>query len=196
MEINILVGIDPGISAGGIAIYKPGSPLVTVKMPEEPLEIYNLFKKIKRSGSPMIVVERLSIRGDDTGGKQYRIVTMLENYNNLVCCAKVLEIPLVLVTPMTWQTGLGLRVKGAKEDKSLRKEKYFQFATRSFPTGKVFKWNSDAVCILRFTQLMMANKPKWIPEHLVNNSDCTFSFDLMDDSLKYNRLLRNERKVE
>ena len=38
MEINILVGIDPGISAGGIAIYKPGSPLVTVKMPEEPLD--------------------------------------------------------------------------------------------------------------------------------------------------------------
>ena len=31
MEINILVGIDPGVSAGGIAIYKPGSPLVTVK---------------------------------------------------------------------------------------------------------------------------------------------------------------------
>lgn len=196
MEINILVGIDPGVSAGGIAIYKPGSPLVTVKMPEEPLEIYNLFKKIKRSGSPMIVVERLSIRGDDTGGKQYRIVTMLENYNNLVCCAKVLEIHLVLVTPMTWQTGLGLRTKGAKEDKSLRKEKYFQFAKRSFPTGNVFKWNSDAVCILRFTQLMIANKPKWISEHLVNNSDCVFSFDLTNDSIGYDRLLRNERKVE
>lgn len=196
MEINILVGIDPGVSAGGIAIYKPGSPLVTVKMPEESLDIYRLFKKIKRSGSPMIVVERLSIRGDDTGGKQYRIVTMLENYNNLVCCAKVLEIPLVLVTPMTWQTGLGLRVKGAKEDKSLRKEKYFQFAAHSFPTGNVFKWNSDAVCILRFTQLMIANKPKWISEHLANNSDCVFSFDLTDDSIKYDRLLRNERKVE
>lgn len=196
MEINILVGIDPGVSAGGIAIYKPGSPLVTVKMPEKPLEIYNLFKKIKRSGSPMIVVERLSIRGDDTGGKQYRIVTMLENYNNLVCCAKVLEIPLVLVTPMTWQTGLGLRAKGAKEDKSLRKEKYFQFAKRFFPTGNVFKWNSDAVCILRFTQLMIANKPKWILEHLVNSSDCVFSFDLTDDSFRYDRLLRNERKVE
>lgn len=196
MEINILVGIDPGVSAGGIAIYKPGSPLVTVKMPEKPLEIYNLFKKIKRSGSPMIVVERLSIRGDDIGGKQYRIVTMLENYNNLVCCAKVLEIPLVLVTPMTWQTGLGLRVKGAKEDKSLRKEKYFQFAKHSFPTGNVFKWNSDSVCILRFTQLMMANKPKWIPEHLVNSSECVFSFDLMNDSLEYDRLLRDESKVE
>lgn len=196
MEINILVGIDPGVSAGGIAIYKPGSPLVTVKMPEEPLDIYRLFNKIKRSGNPMIVVERLSIRGDDTVGKQYRIVTMLENYNNLVCCAKVLEIPLVLVTPMTWQTGLGLRAKGAKEDKSLRKEKYFQFATHSFPTGNVFKWNSDAVCILRFTQLMMANKPKWIPEHLANSSDCVFSFDLTNDSLRYDRLLRNERKVE
>lgn len=195
MEINILVGIDPGVSAGGIAIYKPGNTLVTVKMPEESLGIYNLFRKIKRSGNPMIVVERLSLRGEDIGGKQYRIVTMLENYNNIVCCAEVLKIPVVLVAPMTWQAGLGLRVKGVKEDKSLRKEKYFQFAAHSFPTGNVFKWNSDAVCILRFTQLMIANKPKWITEHLINNSDCTFSIDLMDDSLKYDRLLRNERKV-
>lgn len=195
MEINILVGIDPGVSAGGIAIYKPGNTLVTVKMPEESLGIYNLFRKIKRSGNPMIVVERLSLRGEDIGGKQYRIVTMLENYNNIVCCAEVLKIPVVLVAPMTWQAGLGLRVKGVKEDKSLRKEKYFQFAAHSFPTGNVFKWNSDAVCIIRFTQLMIANKPKWITEHLINNSDCTFSIDLMDDSLKYDRLLRNERKV-
>lgn len=195
MEINILVGIDPGVSAGGIAIYKPGNTLVTVKMPEESLGIYNIFRKIKRSGNPMIIVERLSLRGEDIGGKQYRIVTMLENYNNIVCCAEVLKIPVVLVTPMTWQAGLGLRVKGVKEDKSLRKEKYFQFAAHSFPTGNVFKWNSDAVCILRFTQLMIANEPKWIYEHLVNNSDCTFSIDLMDDSLKYDRLLRNERKV-
>lgn len=43
---------------------------------------------------------------------------------------------------------------------------------------------------------MIANKPKWIPEHLVNSSECVFSFDLTDDSLKYDRLLRNERKVE
>ncbi|ACH81961.1 Holliday junction resolvase [Bacteroides phage B40-8] len=192
MEINILVGIDPGVSAGGIAIYKPNNPLVTVKMPDEPLDIFRLFRKIKRSGNPMIVVERLSIRGDDTGGKQYRIVTMLENFNYLVCCAKVLEIPLVLVTPMTWQKNLGLRAKGEKEDKAIRKEKYYQFAKHSFPFANVHKWNSDAACILRFTQLMIANKPKWIKEHLINCSDYAFSVDLRDDSAKYYKSLSHE----
>lgn len=33
MGIDIICAIDPGVSAGGIVVYKPGNDLVTIPMP-------------------------------------------------------------------------------------------------------------------------------------------------------------------
>lgn len=197
MEIDIICAIDPGVSAGGIVVYKPGNDLVTIPMPRTAKGIFNVFQKVKRSGSPAIFIERLSVRGGDSGGgKEFRIATMLENYNYLVCCALVLDIPLFLCAPISWQSGLNLREKGEKEEKKDRKEKYLNYAIKQFPLANVKLWNSDAICILRFAQMKMICDVDWFSSNMQNenSTEIAFSPPLLDDSIKFVEIYGFKRK--
>ena len=117
-------------------------------------------------------------------------------YNYLVCCALVLDIPLFLCAPISWQSGLNLREKGEKEEKKDRKEKYLNYAMKQFPLANVKLWNSDAICILRFAQMKMICDVDWFSSNMQNenSTEIVFSSPLLDDSIKFVERYEFKRK--
>ena len=167
-DFNAVIGIDPGAS-GGLAIFQPGKLTKTVKMPKEVRELRDFFEYYADNFKPIVFLEKLSVRPDDikgNPGKIYRIQQMLANFEHLKAIMESEGVPYVLVHPMSWQTRLGLRVKGQHEEKADRKRRYRATAERLYPAVKTTLWNSDALLILHFGRMVLVNDPKWVLDNL------------------------------
>ena len=170
MNFDIIIGIDPG-AAGGIA-YKKNGIVKTVKMPNDLNEILVLLSYLKEIGNPIAFIERLTVRPDDVFvqgskanmGKMFRIQRMMQAFEHLKALMEVSDVPYCLVTPMKWQSSLGLREKG--EEKTDRKRRLKDVAALLFPTQKVTLWNADALHIMRFGESAIYSDQKWLKEHI------------------------------
>ena len=109
MKISAVVGIDPG-SNGGIVTWRPNQNIKAMKMPKDLTELRNYLEYLKSICSPIIFLEKLSVRPDDVTlgadgvnmGKLYRIQKMLANFEQLKAIITVAEIPFVLIAPISW----------------------------------------------------------------------------------------------
>lgn len=173
MTINCIIGIDPGTN-GGIAVDLQGQNPKVAKMPKDITELRDFFAYYAENYKPIVFLEKLSVRPDDVSadgsranmGKLYRIQKMMANYEHLKTLLEVSGIPYVRVHPASWQTKLGLRVRGVHEEKAVRKKRYQEHAAKLYPGVKVTLWNADALLIMRFGRWALLNEPKWVKEQL------------------------------
>lgn len=175
MKIDCIIGIDPG-AAGGIVVWRPNHNATAIKMPKDINDIRDLFNYYKEICTPIIFLEKLSVRPDDVTvgdaganmGKLYRIQKMLQNFEHLKAIITVAEIPFVLVNAMKWQNDLKLRikVKGKKEEKADRKRRFRDIAGKLYPEITPALWNADATLIMHFGRFILQNNPRWVLENL------------------------------
>ena len=166
MQIDCVIGIDPGKS-GGIAIWRPNYKTETKKMPDDLIELVEWFDYMLKICHPIVFVEKVQLRPDDivgNPGKAFRIQKMLADFEKLKTIMTVTDIPFCMVNPMKWQSVLKLRVKG--EEKPARKHRYQREAAKLYPEVKATLWNSDALLIMHFGRNMLANDEKWILQNL------------------------------
>lgn len=171
MKIDCVIGIDPGAN-GGIAVFRPGWQLKSVKMPKSIADLKAYVQYYKDVCSPIVFLEKLSVRPDDISfgndganmGKLYRIQKMMANYEQIKAMLDFMEIPYVQTHPMKWQNALNLRVKG--EDKSARKRRYKEVAGNLYPYIKPTLWNADAILIAHFGRHALVNMQGWVREQL------------------------------
>lgn len=112
------MGIDPG-SNGGIVTWRPNQNIKAMKMPKDLTELRNYLEYLKSICSPIIFLEKLSVRPDDITpgadgvnmGKLYRIQKMMANFEQLKAIISVCDVPFVMAHPMKWQNELKLRAK-------------------------------------------------------------------------------------
>ena len=160
----ITIGIDPG-AAGGIAVYDSGI-VKAYKLPKDIGSLAPLFENFAQRGA-IVFLEKLSVRHDDKeGGKIWRIQKMLAQYERLKATMEVCHLPYCMVHPMTWQTKLGLRKHGSKEERNERKHRYKAWAERWYPSVRVTLWNADALLIMRFGIWVQKNDRRWMKANL------------------------------
>jgi hypothetical protein len=168
MNYNCIIGIDPGAS-GGIAMYD--GTLHTARMPKDLNDLrYMLLHSRETYNNVCVFVEKLSIQHRDfaEAGKIFRLQKMLKNYEQLKAVIGVCMVDMAEVHPLTWQSRLGLRIKG--EEKHQRKLRYRTEASRFYPVLKPTLWNCDAVLIMHFGRTILQDTTrkamKWKDENL------------------------------
>ncbi len=172
MKINCVIGIDPGAS-GGISLWRQGMGIKTNKMPKNLDEINNFLSYMKEIASPIIFLERVSVRMDDISveegqinmGKLYRIQKMMQNFEHLKAIITLSNIPFCLVHPLKWQSQLKLRGHWSEAKKD-RKNRYKKVAQNLYPEVNVTLWNSDAILLMHFGRVVLLNDLKWVKENL------------------------------
>ena len=174
LNIDCVIGIDVGAN-GGIAIYIPNTPLKTVKMPKDIRDLRDLLQYYADTYKPIIFIEKVSMRTDDIDmsqgnrkmamAKLFRIQNMLANYEHLKAIIEACDIPYVMVHPQKWQSKLNLRLKGVKEEKSERKNRYKARAEELYKI-KATLWSADAILIMHFGRFVLANELDWVLQQL------------------------------
>lgn len=176
MEINCIIGIDPGAN-GGIAVWIEGAKTKVAKMPKDSTDLRDFFAYYRENYKPIVFLEKLSIRPDDVRvegqsanmGKLYRIQKMIANYEHLKAMMEAVGVPYVMVHPGKWTSYLGLRItsrNGVKETKQERKNRYKEFAQKNYPSVNVTLWNADALNIMHFARIVLVNDLSWVRANL------------------------------
>lgn len=171
IRISAVVGIDPGAS-GGVAIWRPGRKVEVSKMPKDISELRDYIEYIKGVASPIVFLEKLSVRPDDVVleagkvnmGKLFQIQKMMANLEQLKAMLVIEDVPYILVHPLKWQSALKLRQ--GKEDKAARKRRYRDVAQKLYPEVSAALWNSDALLIMHFGRYILKNDVNWVRENL------------------------------
>ena len=169
-KINAVMGIDPG-AQGGIAVYIDGMNVKRHKMTRDNEELRDLLLYYRKNYNCLAFLEKLCLRPDDVSvevgkknmGKAFRIQKMLANFEHLKAVLEIIGMPYVLVHPMSWQSRLGLRIKG--EDKKERKARYKEQAEKLYG-GNVTLWNADALLIMHFGRYVLQYDQKWLLKNL------------------------------
>ena len=164
IKADAVIGIDPG-KQGGIAIYTKEDGMVrTVRMPESTDDLAELLSYYKQNYMPIAFLEKLNLHRSDTEvpGKVFGIQKLLQNYAQLRTVLELNGIPFVMVHPLSWENKLGLRVRGLREEKAQRKRRYRDIAGKIYPGNKVTLWNADALLIMHFGRVMLANDLNWV----------------------------------
>ena len=164
MHYDTIIGIDPG-SNGGIAVDNCGDVQI-FKMPENISEVSDILANFPGA---LVFIEKLSVRYTDVNikdgmGKLFRLQKMIANFEQLKAAIEIAGMEYVQVHPMTWQSGLGLRIKD--EPKPARKKRYKDVAAKVFPNLRVAMWNCDALLIMVFGGKAVAERPKWVAGNL------------------------------
>jgi hypothetical protein len=166
MNFDTILGIDAGLSNGGIAIYRKGTPVKAIRMPksfDDICEVLRYYKSI--SSNPIAFIEQVQLYKEDNFGKQFGIMKMLNNLKECQNACSGLGIPFIKVFPITWQTYLGLRRPDDK-DKHDRKDRYKEAAQGYFKEIKVTLWNADALLLIVFGLKKIQFEPGWVIENM------------------------------
>jgi len=159
---DTIVGIDPGLG-GGIAYWRDGI-IKAVTMPRGLSELNSFLAYLREiSENPIVFIEHVQMRPQDSqGGKQFGIVKMLKQYNELCAYLKSNHLPYIQTMPITWQTRLKVHQRG--EEYTKRKSRYNKIAKEWHPEVKITGKTCDAVLILRFGRMMLSSQPDWVVE--------------------------------
>ena len=174
MNINCVIGIDPG-AQGGIAVYIPGDSIKTIKNPKDVRDLRDFMQYYADNYKPIVFLEKLSVRTDDIDmsqgdrkkamGKLFRIQNMMANYEHLKAIIETCDVPYVMVHPASWQSKLNLRLKGVKEEKADRKNRYKAKAEELYKI-KATLWSADAILLMHFGRWALVNDLKWVKQQL------------------------------
>lgn len=174
IKISGILGVDPGVSNGGMVLWRPNGTPTAIRMPRDMQDLRDYLEYVKTICQPIVFLEKLSVRTDDVAvgadganmGKLFRIQKMIANYEQLKTTIELSGIPFVLVHPLKWQTGLKIRIKASEEDKATRKKRYKDIAQKLYPSLKQTLWSSDATLIMHFGRYILANDIGWVKQNL------------------------------
>ena len=173
---STIIGIDPGSSNGGIAIWKKGELTKTIRMPknEELNRLSVYFDHINESNNDVVVfIEKIAMfLGDkDVGNvaKQYRLQQLKANYERIIAFLVHKKLPYVPTHPMSWQSTLKLRRKW--ENDSEKKKAFKTYAQNCFPELIVTLLSSDALCLIQFAFRKYEDDLKWIQKNIKNEQN-------------------------
>lgn len=182
---SYIIGIDPGVTNGGIAIWSERTKRRTVyKIPRNAIELVQIVKSACPVGGRILIsVEQLNLRPDDLAngrgqengkdsnvnpGKAYNIIKMLKHQSWIIgVCETIANVDVIEMAPVTWQSTLGLKGRGINKD--ARKEWYKITAQeRYLPSNqkKVTNWSADAILIAEATKSKLRNDLKYILDKL------------------------------
>lgn len=166
--IDTIIAVDVG-AGGGIAVWRDGK-ITTYNMPKNLKDLNVLFSYLAEiSDNPICFIEQVQMYlGDAKGGKQFGIVKMLANFEQLKAIISVNKIPFIPVYPITWQSKLKLRIKG--EEKAVRKRRYKEVAQLENQHLRVTMKTCDALLILKFARIVLENDKNWVLERLPENN--------------------------
>lgn len=164
VKIDCVIGIDPGAS-GGITVYRPNSKETSIKIPKDLKDLKEYLEYYKEIAAPLIFLEKVQFhKGDAGSGKTFGIEKLIRNFEQLKTTIEILDIPYVLVHPITWQSQLNLRLK--REEKADRKKRYKDIAQSYYPDLKATMWNCDATLIMHFGRFVLRNNVNWVLQNL------------------------------
>lgn len=169
LNVNAIIGIDPGAS-GGLSLYRPNATtqVTVVKMPENIQELREWFEYVQTICAPIVFLEKQQLRISDMyGGKAFNMQKLFDNFNTLKVMLEMLGIPYVLVNPMKWQSELKLRKKD--EEKAERKNRYKEIAGKIYPKIKATLWNADALLIMHFGRYALKSNLDWVKSNIPQN---------------------------
>lgn len=174
---NTIVTFDPGVSNGGICLWRRGEPVKAVRLEADLTKINGFIEHVSHvDPDALFFVEAVSSRPTDHNipGKAWQIQKMTDNYAQIKAFITYHGFRYVPVYPQSWQATLGLRknTKGM-EDKD-RKNYYKQYAQNCFPEIKATLWNSDALCLVQFALSKFESDPSWIKERVKNEKSGLF----------------------
>lgn len=153
MESRYYIGIDPGMSNGGIAVLSDDGDVVSsIKCPTTDTEIIEALSIYSpQRGIPVdktiVYIEKLWGHGGLMGSKA-SIWSQAENYGMLKMACIALKMTMIEITPGTWQKAYGMKKEkdqSPKEWKGLLKDR----AQKLFPQEKVTNWSADALLLAR-----------------------------------------------
>jgi len=163
-----IIGIDPGIS-GGIAVYDPSSPLRNTevyKMPETPVDMLDLFKKIVQQNAANEVIAYQELVHGMPGQGGAAMFSFGEIYGILRCALAANLIRTEVVSPQRWMKALGIGTRESIKDRDNKdkatiarelaqakkewKAKLKAKAQQLYPNITVTLWNADALLILDY----------------------------------------------
>lgn len=136
------LGIDPGLSGGIAVLCEDGSLCDKWKMPQTPIDVYEVFQSVALLGPVRAMLERVS------ASPQMGVVsafTFGAGYGALQMALAATKIPYDLVTPVKWQTALGCRTQG---DKNVSKRR----AQQLFPSIQITHAVADALLLAEYAR--------------------------------------------
>ena len=119
-----IIGIDPGVSAGGIAVYYNGK-VETFKIKESLKDIMDILRPFKGMPGDEQVrcsIEKLSSRPSFNPFANKRMEPLTVNCTRLKDALTLLDIPFREVAPITWQKWNGLTLPRGTREKGLDSE--------------------------------------------------------------------------
>lgn len=173
-----IIAIDPGVSAGGIAIWQSGRPVQVVRMPRDLAKLKDYFLYLASLNIETIAfVEAINLFASDQErpGMQYSIKKLTDNQAQIKAFLTMAGFPFMEVYPNSWQSRTGLKEKTKDcETDTERKNVYKQFAQNCFPETKVTLWKADALCIVQFALSTYTRDSEFITSRLQNVKDGMF----------------------
>lgn len=164
-----IVGIDPGKSNGGIAIYdtKTGAWFLS-KQPDE-LDWQMVFESWDRDEF-LIGIEKQAIRQEDRDKPSFFGIQKLVNQTErMTATLRTLRLATVEIYPVSWQSPFRANVKADKRDK-----KYvFQDLATKLVKKKVALWGSDAVLIAYYLAKKLKEDPNWVKSRIPHSIETT-----------------------
>lgn len=168
MIYKTIIAIDPG-AGGGIAYFNKGRTTAG-EMPGNLIDLYSHLQRIQKENENCIVfIEKVqAFKSDnDEGGKNFGINKMLYNFAQIMALIEILRLDYIHIYPISWQSGLGLKVKNDQRTKTERKNSYKQYAANCFPEAKVTLSTADALCLLQFALTAFTSRTRWIQDRIV-----------------------------
>ena len=191
LKCDRIIGIDPGVSNGGIADW--GGNINAVKCPDEAADIFRYFKHLKEiSECPIGIIEKVGhFRGENQMVK-FAIDKLVRHAERLKSGFTFLDIPYVQVPATEWQKLLNLKMsqeagidylkykelkknkirnlkeiqKFDYEIKKARKNRYKAAAQIYYPQIKATNWNCDAILLVELMRRKLQFDPQWILDKL------------------------------
>lgn len=151
---KIVIGIDPG--ANGALAVDLGNEVKVFRFCKMDEGVEPVLRGIKNTAEQhnMECVCFLEKVGAMPGQGVSTMFAFGENYGRCKGALRALQIPFELVSPQTWQKGLGLPQRAKEEDRKSFKVKHkkhlYQKAKDLFPTLATTQDTADALLIMRY----------------------------------------------
>jgi hypothetical protein len=141
-------GIDPGAN-GGIAVATASGEYIAWRMPASDEDIARLIRDIARDHAPEIwALESVHAMPGNGVASSFKFGRA---FGFLLGVLRALNLPLMLVSPQRWQSGLGIRSHG---DKRITKAAALELK----PDGRITHATSEAILIAEYAKRTAENR--------------------------------------
>ena len=152
-----VIGIDPGLS-GGVTVFGCGSPLAIYKMPvvksgtKKVLDTHNFVEILKAFNDvDVAVIEKVHAMPGQGVSSMFNFGM---GFGILQGALAALSIPMLFVTPQTWQKGIFNGI-----DSKLGKKRSIVYCKSRWPDiGKWSDGTADAACIALYGANQLCSK--------------------------------------